>query len=1336
MAPRIVHGLRALTALLAAGALATCGRDSAGPGRRAALVVEAMLPAAPDLAAFNLTIDNIRLIVVRPPAETAFDSTFPFLASVDSLELSADITLQASPETFQVTVQMLSGTTLLFSGTQTVTLSAASSNPPAQIPVSYAGPGQNVAFLTIGPVDSVVTQGDALQFRATAQDAQSNPVPNFYLSWTTSDPAAVPIDATGRLVAPLTRSTVTVQARTPNNVTATTPITVVPAATTLSIVSGCGQLGLALTELPLPIVAKVTAGDGLGVKGVVVTFTPPTGGAVATPQVMTDAAGLAQSFVTLGPSSGTALFQVSAPGLGTVPCPQNAFGAATHLAFTTQPTNSAAGGAIAPVVVAAQDAQGVLVPTFTGNITIAIGSNPGNANLTGNTAVAAVGGLATFENLSLDRAGTGYTLQASTVSLTGATSATFDVAAGTATQLAFTVHPAATTPSGSPITPPVQVVAQDAFGNTVPTFIGTVTLSINTGPSGAALTGTPSVAAIAGVATFANLVLDSVGTYTLQATATGTSSATSLPFDVTLGLLRRFVFTVQPSDVTAGLPLVPPVVVTVQDLQGNTDASFTGSVSVNIATNPGVGVLSGATSALAVAGVATFADLSIDKAGIGYTLQATGSGVTTGVSNSFTVNAGAAAVLAFIIPPTTVGVGAPITPPVVVAVEDGFGNLVATATDRVTIAINDNPGNATLVGTVTQNAVAGLATFSDLTLNQPGTGYTLIAGSGTLTSATSQPFDVLPGATQFLVLVSPNTVTAGGTADVTVTAQDGLGNTVTSYRGTVHFLSSDPLATLPADYTFVAGDNGTQLFSGGVKLFTASSQVVDVTDVADSRITGFDLVTVTPDVAFQLEFFQQPTQVVERATMIPAVTVAIEDQFGNVVPNATNTVVLTIANNPGGGTLSGGGPIGPVSGIVTFPAVSIDKAGNGYTLQAAAQLGGLASVGSDPFNVLPAGALITWTGAVNTDWSEPGNWSPSGVPTATDNVRIPLATNQPVLTNNASVQDLSVDGSATLSLNGFALTATRNVDATGFVLEPGTVVLSGSGTTVQGYLPSVQVLGSVTVVNSVWASGNLDVVGSGSFDLDTSSVSVGGSFSTSGTATISMTAGPLLIVNGDAAFGGGSESGKLTDGFLEVLGSFTQSGDPASFDADPFFFTIFIGSGTQTISFTNPGSASGTSHFGDVDVVNTGGGVSLASAVFSLGELIASPSGVGLFNRISGNGHTFTTKGLFVDSLIIDNMPLVVDSSTTEFIGLFDHVTFQNFSDPAAIQLDVTGTTGSVSFSNLQFLGTPPNPGFHLRANDPVVGNGQFTITMVNPTPTVSSGARFIPTGDAQIIWP
>ncbi len=87
-----------------------------------------------------------------------------------------------------------------------------------------------------------------------------------------------------------------------------------------------------------------------------------------------------------------------------------------------------------------------------------------------------------------------------------------------------------------------------------------------------------------------------------------------------------------------------------------------------------------------------------------------------------------------------------------VAIADASGRTVTSATDMVTIALAaGSPGGATLSGTLTVPAIQGLATFSDLSIGQTGTGYRLIATSGTLTSSTSDAFDVavpMPAATQ------------------------------------------------------------------------------------------------------------------------------------------------------------------------------------------------------------------------------------------------------------------------------------------------------------------------------------------------------------------------------------------------------------------------------------------------------------------------------------------------------------------------------------------------------------------------------------------------------------
>src|SRR3989441_867698 len=105
----------------------------------------------------------------------------------------------------------------------------------------------------------------------------------------------------------------------------------------------------------------------------------------------------------------------------------------------------------------------------------------------------------------------------------------------------------------------------------------------------------------------------------------------------------RLAFTVQPSGTTAGSTIAPPVKVAAQDGAGNTDATFSGSISVALGTNPSAGTLSGTQTVTAVSGVATFSNLSIDKAGTGYTLMATATGLTGATSAAFNITAAPAA---------------------------------------------------------------------------------------------------------------------------------------------------------------------------------------------------------------------------------------------------------------------------------------------------------------------------------------------------------------------------------------------------------------------------------------------------------------------------------------------------------------------------------------------------------------------------------------------------------------------------------------------------------------------------------------------------------------------
>jgi hypothetical protein len=86
----------------------------------------------------------------------------------------------------------------------------------------------------------------------------------------------------------------------------------------------------------------------------------------------------------------------------------------------------------------------------------------------------------------------------------------------------------------------------------------------------------------------------------------------------------------------------------------------------------------------------------------------------------------------------------------------------------------------------------------------------------------------------------PAAATAGLAFSVTVTALDQFNNVASGYSGTVHFTTFDPGAgvALPADYTFIASDNGVQTFVNGVTVLTPGDQVVAATDTLSGSITG------------------------------------------------------------------------------------------------------------------------------------------------------------------------------------------------------------------------------------------------------------------------------------------------------------------------------------------------------------------------------------------------------------------------------------------------------------------------------------------------------------------
>src|SRR6266699_5271790 len=111
-------------------------------------------------------------------------------------------------------------------------------------------------------------------------------------------------------------------------------------------------------------------------------------------------------------------------------------------------------------------------------------------------------------------------------------------------------------------------------------------------------------------------------------------------------------------------------------------------------------------------------------------------------ASSPTGTASVATKLAFTVQPGAAAAGTAIAPALQVAIQDASGNTVTRAMTSVTVALGANPSGASLFGTVTVAAVNGVATFSTLSVNDVGTGYTLTASASGLTGATSASFNI------------------------------------------------------------------------------------------------------------------------------------------------------------------------------------------------------------------------------------------------------------------------------------------------------------------------------------------------------------------------------------------------------------------------------------------------------------------------------------------------------------------------------------------------------------------------------------------------------------------
>ena len=350
--------------------------------------------------------------------------------------------------------------------------------------------------------------------------------------------------------------------------------------------------------------------------------------------------------------------------------------------------------------------------------------------------------------------------------------------AAVATKLAIATSPAAGTNIAAGSTLPFVVEARDAAGDLVAGFTGNVTVALAAGPAGVALGGTTTVAAVAGVATFANLTLGTPGTgYVLAAGATGLTGASSAAFNVVTGPATNMVLVTGGGQTAAAGTALQPVTVVLTDASGNAKPN----VPIAFAVATGAGSVAPAAVNTDSGGRASSTWTLGPSAGV-QTIGITSTGVTTLTVSATATNVAAPVTHWSVIaqPAATQTAGVVITPGVTAELLDQANVRVATFNGAV--SATSGLAGSPVTGTASVNAINGVVTFSNLAAQRAQQGYTLVIASSGAQNATSNTFDVVANTASVIALQSGNNQTANfGTAlaqPIVAKVSDAFGNAV------------------------------------------------------------------------------------------------------------------------------------------------------------------------------------------------------------------------------------------------------------------------------------------------------------------------------------------------------------------------------------------------------------------------------------------------------------------------------------------------------------------------------------------------------------------------------
>ena len=125
------------------------------------------------------------------------------------------------------------------------------------------------------------------------------------------------------------------------------------------------------------------------------------------------------------------------------------------------------------------------------------------------------------------------------------------------------------------------------------------------------------------------------------------------------------------------------------------------------------------------------------------------------------------------------------------------------------------------------------------------------------------------------------------------------------------------------------------------------------------------------------------------------------------------------------------------------------------------------------------GSMRNWNGKAGTNWNTGDNWEGGAVPEEGDTAYIPVsAPNMPQLSDTVSIEAVTVENGATISMGSYNLKVTMDVvtgTTGGITSTTGTLVLRGTSKFVRGVVPRTSITGTYSLSGDLSAHAPLAV---------------------------------------------------------------------------------------------------------------------------------------------------------------------------------------------------------------------------------------------------------------------